>query len=55
MRVICGHPNAERTSTTVHVVRTVNICMSTMPASSSGMAKKMSVTRLSTASTHPPR
>ncbi len=54
-RAICGQPNAESTSTTDQMVRSVNSCISTMPARMSGMAKNTSVMRDRIASTQPPR
>jgi hypothetical protein len=55
IRASCGQPNVAMTSTTVMMFRlSLNICMITMAASTSGMAKKMSVTRDSTASNQPP-
>ena len=56
MRAICVHPNAASTVTTIMMERdSLNICMNTMAASSSGTAKNTSVMRESSASSHPPK
>ena len=55
MRAMEVQPKMPSTSTTVTMVRcSLNICITTMAASTSGMAKKMSVMRDSTESRKPP-
>ena len=56
MRAMEVQPNMDRTMTTMKMEREpLNICMKTMAASSSGMAKNTSVTRESSASNQPPK
>ena len=56
MRAICGHPNIASTMTTVMTDdRPLNICMTTMAASTKGTAKNTSVMRESSASKNPPK
>ena len=56
MRAICGQPKTPRTRTTVRMERwDLNMLITTMAASMKGMAKKMSVTRDSSESNHPPK
>ena len=56
MRAMEVQPNMDRTMTTIMMEREpLNICMKTMAASSSGMAKNTSVMRESSASNQPPK
>ena len=56
MRAMETQPKRPSTKTTVTMVRcSLNICMTTMAASTSGIAKKMSVMRERTESIQPPK